>query len=70
MSIKLSDEIYTKLRKVLTSPFRVVLFTHINPDGDAIGSMLGLYHFLKNRGCTLFSALFLNKYFRGRNMDF
>ena len=28
----------------------VVLTTHVNPDGDALGSMIGLYLFLKNRG--------------------
>jgi phosphoesterase RecJ-like protein len=54
---KLPDEIYSKLRKVLTSPFRVVILTHINPDGDAIGSMLGMYWFLKNRGCTVNMAV-------------
>ena len=29
---------------------RVVITTHLSPDGDAIGSSLALYHFLKNRG--------------------
>lgn len=28
----------------------VVLSTHVNPDGDALGSMLGLYLFLMSRG--------------------
>jgi phosphoesterase RecJ-like protein len=28
----------------------VVLTTHINPDGDALGSMLALYMFLRQRG--------------------
>ncbi len=57
MSIKLSEEICIKLRKVLAAPIRVFLLTHINPDGDAIGSMLGMYHFLKNRGCTVNMAV-------------
>jgi len=48
---------YSKLRKVLASPFRVVILTHINPDGDAIGSMLGLYWFLRNRGCKVNMAV-------------
>ena len=28
----------------------VVLTTHINPDGDALGSMIALYLFLQRRG--------------------
>ena len=54
---KLPEDIYSKLKKVLDSPFRVVILTHINPDGDAIGSMLGLYWFLKRRGCTVNMAV-------------
>ncbi|MFC2111825.1 bifunctional oligoribonuclease/PAP phosphatase NrnA [Bacteroidota bacterium] len=42
---------------MLASPFRVVILSHINPDGDAIGSMLGMYWFLKNRGCTVNMAV-------------
>jgi len=29
---------------------RIVITAHKNPDGDAVGSVLGLYHFLKNNG--------------------
>ncbi len=50
-------DIYSRLRKVLQAPLRVVLLTHINPDGDAIGSMLGLFWFLKQRGCTVNMAV-------------
>jgi phosphoesterase RecJ-like protein len=57
MKSKLPQAIYTKLRKVLTAPIRVVILTHMNPDGDAIGSMLGLYWFLKKRGCTVNMAV-------------
>lgn len=57
MKSKLPQAIYTKLRKVLTAPIRVVILTHMNPDGDAIGSMLGLYWFLKKRGCTVNMAI-------------
>ena len=31
-------------------PAETVLFTHVNPDGDAIGTMLGLYWFLSYLG--------------------
>jgi phosphoesterase RecJ-like protein len=54
---KPASAIYSKLRKVLEAPLRVVLLTHINPDGDAIGSMLGLYWFLRQRGCTVNMAV-------------
>ncbi len=31
---------------------KIVILTHFNPDGDAIGSSLGLKHFLSNRGLS------------------
>lgn len=36
----------SSLRQVLSTPQRIAIVTHTNPDGDAIGSSLGLYHFL------------------------
>jgi phosphoesterase RecJ-like protein len=53
----LPEEIFRKLKKVLAPPFRVTLLTHINPDGDAIGSMLGLYWFLVKKGCQVSMAV-------------
>lgn len=32
---------------------RILLLSHVNPDGDAIGSMLGLYHTLRAAGKTV-----------------
>ena len=29
---------------------KVVIVTHVSPDGDALGSSLGLYHFLSVHG--------------------
>lgn len=42
---------------LLQSPKRIVLCCHQNPDGDAFGSSLGLYHILKNlkHKCTFIS---------------
>ena len=31
----------------------IVIVTHVSPDGDAIGSSLGLYHFLSSQGKTV-----------------
>lgn len=35
------------LKTLLSSPKKIVITSHRNPDGDAIGSSLGLKHFLK-----------------------
>ena len=35
---------------LLRSPKKIFITTHHKPDGDAIGSMLGLYHYLKLKG--------------------
>ncbi|MBX7241705.1 MAG: bifunctional oligoribonuclease/PAP phosphatase NrnA [Bacteroidia bacterium] len=34
------------LRKALDTPRKIVIIPHLKPDGDAMGSSLGLYHFL------------------------
>lgn len=42
---------YTKeLTKLFSSSENILLVCHINPDGDAIGSQLALYHYLKTQG--------------------
>jgi phosphoesterase RecJ-like protein len=35
------------IKVLLSSPKEIVIVPHKNPDGDAIGSTLGLYHYLK-----------------------
>ena len=40
----------TEIKSLLQTNKNVVIITHYNPDGDAIGSSLGLKHFLKNLG--------------------
>lgn len=35
---------------LLQSPKKIFITTHHKPDGDAIGSMLGLYHYLTKKG--------------------
>ncbi len=48
------DFIHKSISKEIESALKqagnVVIITHINPDGDAIGSSLGLYHYLKSAG--------------------
>jgi phosphoesterase RecJ-like protein len=44
---------YTKeLTKLFNSSDNILLICHINPDGDAIGAQLALYHYLKSRNKT------------------
>lgn len=43
-------EEFVKLRAYLDTPRKIVTVTHKNPDGDAIGSSLGLFHYLKSCG--------------------
>lgn len=38
------------LAELLSKPHNVLLVSHINPDGDAIGSTMGMYHFLQKTG--------------------
>lgn len=38
------------INTLLTQESRIVILTHYNPDGDAIGSSLGLKHYLKAKG--------------------
>ena len=35
-----------QLEQLLSSPKKIVIVTHKNPDGDAVGSTLALYHYL------------------------
>jgi len=41
---------FSEVKKILSTPKKVVIIPHKNPDGDAMGSSLGLYKFLKNNG--------------------
>ena len=40
------EDIYN-LKHILSTPKKIIIVPHKNPDGDAIGSTLGLYHYLK-----------------------
>lgn len=39
-----------ELSDLLTKPKNIVISTHLNPDGDAMGSIMGLYGFFVNKG--------------------
>ena len=40
----------SELKTLLNIPKSIVIVPHKNPDGDAIGSTLALYHYLKTYG--------------------
>ena len=42
-----------ELKKLLEIPKYIVIITHRNPDGDAVGSSLALYHYLGQFGHTI-----------------
>jgi phosphoesterase RecJ-like protein len=44
------DPDYSALNNILQGSERIVLTTHLIPDGDAIGSVLSLYYFLRHYG--------------------
>lgn len=41
---------FAKLRELTDQAGRIVIVTHKNPDGDALGASLGLCHYLRSRG--------------------
>ncbi len=40
----------SEIKKILNPQNKIVIITHYNPDGDAIGSSLGLKHYLNTKG--------------------
>lgn len=47
---RLSKTDFTELKELLSTPQKVAIVSHKSPDGDAIGSSLGLYHYLVWKG--------------------
>ncbi len=41
---------FTEVKQLLATPKDIIIFGHRNPDGDAIGSSLGLKHYLQKSG--------------------
>ncbi len=46
----MNTTVTNKIKEVLSSSKKIVIVTHKNPDGDAIGSSLALYHYLISIG--------------------
>jgi phosphoesterase RecJ-like protein len=47
--LKKNKGLIAELQEALHSPQKIVIVTHFNPDGDAMGSTLGLAHLLKKQ---------------------
>jgi Exopolyphosphatase-related proteins len=45
------------LDKIIRECRKAVVVAHFNPDGDAVGSIVGLYHYLKGRGIDVTAML-------------
>jgi phosphoesterase RecJ-like protein len=43
----MKEDAIEAIQKLLSTPKKIVIIPHRSPDGDAMGSTLGLYHFLK-----------------------
>ena len=43
----------TGLAEILNPGQRICLTTHVNPDGDGLGSEAGLAHLLRAQGCDV-----------------
>lgn len=48
---------WDKASSLVTGAQRIVVITHVGPDGDAIGSMLGLAHALRREGKDVVAAV-------------
>ena len=47
------DDALERATTVVSGAGCVALACHVNPDGDALGSMLGLFHVLRAAGCDV-----------------
>ena len=53
----LSIQEVNELKEILATPKRIVITTHTNPDGDAIGSSLAMLQYLRKRGHDVVSVV-------------
>ena len=41
---------YSKIEQIISENEKIFISTHINPDGDSLGSAFAMYHYLKKIG--------------------
>jgi len=49
----LNNTDFLKIREVIDQSRRIIITTHMNPDGDAIGASLAMFLYLKKRGFSV-----------------
>ena len=47
---RIDNQSIQKIQQHLANVQQILIVTHYNPDGDAIGASLGMYHYLKSAG--------------------
>ncbi len=47
------EQSIVQVKKILSSSKNIVIVAHKSPDGDSIGSSLGLFHYLEKLGCNV-----------------
>jgi phosphoesterase RecJ-like protein len=50
------DDALARAAHAITDASSIALACHVNPDGDALGSMLGLFHVLRNACCPVVAS--------------
>lgn len=60
--MNLTKETIERFKELVESSHNIVLISHFNPDGDAIGSTVGMYKFLKNIGKENLHIIYPNEY--------
>ncbi len=64
----LTKEKIEQFSKMIEVSDNIVILSHFNPDGDAVGSTTGLYRFLQNLGKKNLSIIYPNEY--AQNLSF
>jgi phosphoesterase RecJ-like protein len=64
----LTKEKIEQFSKMIEVSDNIVILSHFNPDGDAVGSTTGLYKFLQNLGKKNLSIIYPNEY--AQNLSF
>ena len=57
-SKKLSTSVLLNIKELINTKKKILLVSHYSPDGDAIGSSLGLYYFIKDvlsKDCVVYN---------------
>ena len=56
-NVMVFDKVFEEIKQLLGEKKKIVLTSHHNPDGDAVGSVLGLYHYFLMKGYDVAAVL-------------